>query len=430
MRTLTTVLAFCCALGWARPPLRASDTPVPATAPQSVDTLLKLARTRVAASARVPLGAAESALPDHMRLGGPDQPAYLRGLTQLPDAALPFAELVHTMLYEGGLPMEVKAAMGLRIAQLNGSPYVAAHSVRLLQSSSPGRALLAALRAPSPALDTLDEPARLAVMYGDSLTRSVHGVDDEAFARTRAVYDDAEVVELTLVTCFFNYFTRYAEAVRLPVEPWALDTTGPAAAAKDRRGKARVALISDVEMAASAEVQTAARDRATQQRGLGLGIANSQRAMLRAPALGRAWRTYGTAVRSAETVGRDIKLQVSLAVSILNDCRYCTLHQVLGLRRLGVDPARLVAMRKDDSVLTPRELAAVRFARKLTSQPGAMTDGDYDSLRAEFGEVGALEVVLQTCGFAFMNRFTDGLLLPSEDEAIRVYHETYGTGWE
>ena len=37
--------------------------------------------------------------------------------------------------------------------------------------------------------------------------------------------------------------------------------------------------------------------------------------------------------------------------------------------------------------------------------------------------------MLQTCTFAFMNRFTDGLQLPSEDEAIRVYQETYGATW-
>ena len=72
------------------------------------------------------------------------------------------------------------------------------------------------------------------------------------------------------------------------------------------------------------------------------------------------------AVREKETVGRDIKLQVSFAVSMANECRYCTLHQVLGLRRLGVDPGKLVAMKKDDSMLTPRELVAVQFARKLT----------------------------------------------------------------
>jgi hypothetical protein len=29
-----------------------------------------------------------------------------------------------------------------------------------------------------------------------------------------------------------------------------------------------------------------------------------------------------------------------------------------------------------------------------------------------------------------MNRFTDGLRLPSEDEAIKVYQETYGKSFE
>jgi AhpD family alkylhydroperoxidase len=132
-------------------------------------------------------------------------------------------------------------------------------------------------------------------------------------------------------------------------------------------------------------------------------------------------------VREKETIGRDIKLHVSFAVSVLNDCRYCTLHQVLGLRRLGVDPGKLMAMRKDDSALTPRELVAVKFARALTTRPGAVTDAEYDSLKQEFGEVGAQELLIQTCNFAFMNRFTDGLMLPSEDEAIRVYQEIYGT---
>ena len=171
-------------------------------------------------------------------------------------------------------------------------------------------------------------------------------------------------------------------------------------------------------------------DQAAQAQSLGLGMANSQRAMLRAPALAAAWREYGRAVRTDEQVGRDIKLQVSFAVSMANQCRYCTLHQVLGLRRLGVDPGKLIAMKKDDSALTPREKVAVLFARKLTKTPGAMTDADYQAVVAEFGPRGALEVTLQTCAFAFMNRFTDGLQLPSEDEAIRIYQETYGGAWQ
>ena len=91
---------------------------------------------------------------------------------------------------------------------------------------------------------------------------------------------------------------------------------------------------------------------------------------------------------------------------------------------------KLLQMRKDDSALTPRELAAVVFARKLTSAPASLTDEDYAALRAEFGERGALDVVLQTANFAFMNRFTDNLGLPSEDGAIQVYREVYGADWE
>jgi alkylhydroperoxidase family enzyme len=81
-------------------------------------------------------------------------------------------------------------------------------------------------------------------------------------------------------------------------------------------------------------------------------------------------------------------------------------------------------------MLTPREKVAVLFARKLTDRPSGMTDADWAAVTAEFGNAGALEVLLQTCSFAFMNRFTDGLQLPSEDEAVKVYLETYGTAWK
>jgi hypothetical protein len=38
---------------------------------------------------------------------------------------------------------------------------------------------------------------------------------------------------------------------------------------------------------------------------------------------------------------------------------------------------------------------------------------------------------LNLCGnFAYMSRFTDGLRLPSEDEAIKTYKETYGESIE
>ncbi|HWQ33635.1 MAG TPA: carboxymuconolactone decarboxylase family protein [Blastocatellia bacterium] len=404
-------------------------------APVPLSVLDEQARQRVGAKARVVL-AEESAdvfkgietfeLPESGRV-----PNYLRALATNPNAVRPFASLLKAFIYGGTIQPETKLIMALRIAQMHGSGYVATHLQRLLGAGGDGQALLECFR--SNKLSDLKPADLIAVRYAELLTSDIHGVSDAEFQKARGYYNDSQIVELTFTVCFFNYFTRLCEGLALPVEAWALDAAIkpriPAFSRSDL-AVARVALISDDEMNATSAAMAAAKESASQQGGLGLGIANSQRAMLRVPALAQAWRSFGAAVRPSMKISREIQLHVSFAVSMANGCRYCTLHQVLGLRRLGVDPAKLVAMQKSDGALTKRELAAVRFARKLTRDPRSVTDADYETLRAEFGEQGALDVLMQTCNFNFMNRFTDGLRLPSEDEAIRVYREVYGTDFK
>ena len=41
-----------------------------------------------------------------------------------------------------------------------------------------------------------------------------------------------------------------------------------------------------------------------------------------------------------------------------------------------------------------------------------------------------LEVLAQSCNFAYMNRYTDWLRLPSEEEAIKIYQGTYDKSFE
>ena len=354
-------------------------------------------------------------------------PNYVRAMTTLPKMAGPFSHLFKTFISSSALPSETKLAMALRIAQINKSPYTVAHIERLLKATDRGKVLLAALQ--KNALGTLSGPERQAIAYADAMTRHVDGLSDAEFQGTRAVYNDSQVVELSFTVCLFNYFSRFVEALNLPVEPWVFETTAaPLAAAKP--APARIGLVSDEELKATTIAIAATKDASSPSAAWNIGMANSQRAMLNAPEMFLAWRDFGAAAREYSNVSREIKLQVSFAVSTANGCRYCTLHQVLGLRRLGVDPAKLVAMQKDDASLKPEELAAVLFARKLTAEPAGTTDADYAKLTKAFQTQGALEVLMQTCNFAFMNRFTDGLRLPSEDEAINVYQETYGADWQ
>ena len=391
----------------------------------SLANLAQQARGRVSATPRTALDAAATA----RSLGSPEAPNFARALALVPGSIEPMAALPDAVLFKGTVRPEIKAAMGLRIAQVNGSAYVAAHMVRVLKGHERGKVLHSALD--TNALTRLSAIEQTALRYAELLTRTVN-IAPSDFERVSAIFNDSEVVELTMTVSFFNFFTRYTEGLNLPVEPWAVDgaMTWPALP-RPPAVRARVALLADDEITAAAAALAQSKDPAVQQarNSLRLGLANSQRAMLRVPGIHQAWRAFGTSFREKATIGRDIQLQVSFAVSMANECRYCTLHQVQGLRGLGVDPVKLQAMRKDDSALTPRELVAVKFARKLTDRPAGIHDDDFAAVKKEFGEAGALEVLIQTCNFAFMNRFTDGLQLPSEDEAVKTYQETYGAGW-
>jgi uncharacterized peroxidase-related enzyme len=107
---------------------------------------------------------------------------------------------------------------------------------------------------------------------------------------------------------------------------------------------------------------------------------------------------------------------VGVYVSLLNDCGYCVDHHSAGLARLLADEARSAAigaaLRADrpEDAFAGRELAALRYARKLTRSPAALARADVDELRAaglDDGEI--LEVNQVTAYFAYANRTVLGL---------------------
>jgi len=265
----------------------------------SVAELEALAKARTNVAARVPLAPATADLfreVDSFEQAGTGRvPNYLRALANKPSTVKAFAHLVKTFAYDGTVSPAVKLAMAVRIAQVNRSAYGAAHLVRLLRNTgSGGEALLATLKTGT--IDQLAPADRLALRWAELQTRDIHGMTDDEFRQLRGYYSDSEVVELTFTVCLFNYFTRMVEGLGLPVEPWVLDAASRPAqlpAWSRDRSPARVALISDAEIEGSGAALQSARRPATGSAGLGIGMANSQRAMMRVPALADAWRQFG-----------------------------------------------------------------------------------------------------------------------------------------
>src|SRR5947209_2707519 len=70
----------------------------------------------------------------------------------------------------------------------------------------------------------------------------------------------------------------------------------------------------------------------------------------------------------------------------------------------------------DWSSFSPAERAAFAFARKLSVQPGAITEADTAELRRHFGPELAIDVIWWACRCHYMTRVADAFQLPLERE--------------
>ena len=55
----------------------------------------------------------------------------------------------------------------------------------------------------------------IAIRYAEIMTTSARDIDEDVWDELQALFDDGEIVELTSVIGLFNFFNRYADALKL-----------------------------------------------------------------------------------------------------------------------------------------------------------------------------------------------------------------------
>jgi uncharacterized peroxidase-related enzyme len=121
---------------------------------------------------------------------------------------------------------------------------------------------------------------------------------------------------------------------------------------------------------------------------------------------------------------------VASYTSMTNDCAYSLTHHFMNARRLIGNDARanriyhaLSAGRPED-VFDGKQLALLRYAHKLTAEPGAMAASDIEALRAAGADDGEILEVNQVCAyFNYSNRLLNGLGVTTEGDVIGYYDE-------
>ena len=122
---------------------------------------------------------------------------------------------------------------------------------------------------------------------------------------------------------------------------------------------------------------------------------------------------------------------IGVQVSLLNNCSYCVRHHSAGLKRiLSGEPDRFEAIAAElkreepGTLFSATERAALAYVRKLTTDPGAVTNEDIENMRVaglKDGEI--LEVNQVAAYFAYANRTVTGLGVSTEGEKLGLSPE-------
>lgn len=121
---------------------------------------------------------------------------------------------------------------------------------------------------------------------------------------------------------------------------------------------------------------------------------------------------------------------ISSYVSTVNDCPYSYANHWANARHLIADDARADAVeaalktRAPESAFEGAELAALKYAEKLTGSPGDMEEGDVVALRkAGWNDGEILEINQIICYFNYANRLLNGLGVTTDGDVVGYYKE-------
>ena len=116
---------------------------------------------------------------------------------------------------QSGLPAVLVDLVYLRISQINNCAYCLDMHTRDLVKKGQKIEKLALVQAWAEAGNLFDERERAALAWAETVTRVAEtGVPDEAFQAARAVFEERELVDLTIAIGLMNAYNRLAISFR------------------------------------------------------------------------------------------------------------------------------------------------------------------------------------------------------------------------
>lgn len=128
------------------------------------------------------------------------------------------AGFLKSLLGDSALPGWYKELIATRMSVLNDSQYaISAHALSAMQKGATEQQIAAARgdfqKGP------FSDAEKLGFACADRLHDSGRDLDDDLFAQLKAVYSNAQIIELVVTAAAFEMFPRLVDGLRLPITP-------------------------------------------------------------------------------------------------------------------------------------------------------------------------------------------------------------------
>ena len=135
--------------------------------------------------------------------------------TQIAPAGVKALGGVYGYIMQSGLSAVLVDLVYLRISQINNCAYCLDMHTRDLLKKGQKIEKLALVQAWAEAGNLFDERERAALAWAETVTRVAEtGVPDDAFQAARAVFEEKELVDLTMAIGLMNVYNRMAISFR------------------------------------------------------------------------------------------------------------------------------------------------------------------------------------------------------------------------
>lgn len=136
----------------------------------------------------------------------------------------------------------------------------------------------------------------------------------------------------------------------------------------------------------------------------------------RLPVFEKTWSMLVELAENRELPARYLELAI-VAVSLLNECKYCVAHHTPKLAIAGVseEGARDLLNYADHPELDAKDKLVVEYAIAVTNNWNGTRDEIFNRLRAHFTEAQIVELTWRTALCGAFNRFNDILQLENHE---------------